>query len=150
MKISKSIRNEKGFVLVEVLVALALTGIIATAFLLAIATGLKAILLADERTTAESLARSQMEDIKNELYIDYSEGAPLHGVYSTTSTPIGEGYSISFTVVPFDPGTGAPYDFTDVGGILVFDEDDGIQKITVAVDHQGNDVLTLEGYKVNR
>jgi prepilin-type N-terminal cleavage/methylation domain-containing protein len=144
MKISKSIRNEKGFVLVEVLVALALTGIIATAFLLAIATGLKAILLADERTTAESLARSQMEDIKNETYIIYSDDP--HDVYSTTGTPIGEGYSISFTVVPFDPGTGQPYN--EVGGIFV--QDDGIQKITVTVAHLGNDVITLEGYKVDR
>ncbi len=144
----KLVKSEKGFALVEVLVALALTGIIATAFLLAISTSSKAILVADERTTAESLARSQMEDIKNELYINYSEGVPLHGVYITTVTP--PNYSIGFTVVPFDPGTGNPYGFTDVGGILVFDDDDGIQKITVTVYHQGNDVITLEGYKVNR
>jgi prepilin-type N-terminal cleavage/methylation domain-containing protein len=142
MEMMKLVKNEKGFALVEVLVALALTGIIATAFLLAISTSSKAILVADERTTAESLARSQMEDIKNELYIDYSSDP--HGVYITTGTPAV--YSISFTVVPFDPGTGNPYN--EVGGIFV--RDDGIQKITVTVAHQGNDVLTLEGYKVNR
>ncbi|MEE9583210.1 MAG: type II secretion system protein [Dehalococcoidales bacterium] len=138
----KLVKSEKGFALVEVLVALALTGIIATAFLLAISTSSKAILVADERTTAESLARSQMEDIKNEPYIDYSSDP--HGVYTTTVTPAG--YTISFAVVPFDPGTGNPYN--EVGGIFV--RDDGIQKITVTVAHQGNDVITLEGYKVNR
>ncbi len=139
---AKLARNEKGFALVEVLVALALMGIIAAAFLLAIATSSKAILVADERTTAESLARSQMEDIKNQPYIDYSSDP--HGVYITTSTP--PNYTISFAVVPFDPGTGQPYN--EVGGIFV--QDDGIQKITVTVAHLGNDVITLEGYKVNR
>ncbi len=139
----KLMKNEKGFALVEVLVALALTGIIATAFLLAISTSSKAILVADERTTAESLARSQMEDIKNEPYIVYSSDP--HGVYVTTVTPAG--YTISFAVVPFDPGTGNPY--SDLGG-GIFDGDDGIQKITVTISHYGNDVLTLEGYKVDR
>ena len=135
-------KNEKGFTLIEVLVALAITSLIVVAFLMAINTAHKATFISNERTTAESLARSQMEDIKNEPYIDYSDNP--HGVYITTSTPTG--YSISFAVVPFDPGTGNPYN--EAGGIFV--KDDGIQKITVTVDHQGDDVLTLEGYKVNR
>ena len=61
-------RNEKGFSLVEVLVALALLGIIGAAFLSGLATASKSILIADERTTAESLARSQMEYVKKQDY----------------------------------------------------------------------------------
>lgn len=136
-------RNEKGFTLIEVLVALAITSLIVVAFLMAMNIAHRATFISNERTTAESLARSQMEDIKNEPYINYSD--PLHGVYVTTAYPTG--YGISFTVIPFDPGTGNPY--SDLGG-GIFDGDDGIQKIAVTVDHNGNDVLTLEGYKVDR
>ena len=135
-------RNEKGFSLIEVIIALALLGIIGIAFLSGLATASKATFIADERTTAESLARSQMEYVKNQDYIDYS--ADPHDVYGEITPPAG--YSIDSTAVPFDPDTGVPY--SETGG--VFDQDDGIQKITVTVSHNGEEVITLEGYKVNR
>jgi len=145
-------KSEKGFSLVEVLVALALLGIIGAAFLGSLATASKCILIADERTTAESLARSQMEYVKNQVYIDYSEDP--HDVYNTIDTPTGSSYSISFSIVPFDPNTGVPYTPDEEG---IFDGDDGIQKITVFIYHpydpihpDENIVITLEDYKVYR
>ncbi len=136
-------KNEKGFTLIEVMIAIALLGIIAVAFLGALATASRALVIADERTTAESLARSQMEYVKNQGYIDYS--ADPHGVYDKITTTTD--YSIDSTAVPFDPVTGQPY--SQVGGIFV--QDDGIQKITVTVSHLSKpDVITLEGYKTDR
>jgi len=135
-------KNEKGFSLIEVVIALLLMGIIGIALLIGLATASKAIFIADERATAESLARSQMEYVKNQDYIDYS--ADPHDVYDEITPPAG--YSIGSTAVPFDPVTGQPY--SEAGGIFV--QDDGIQKITVTVSHNGKEIITLEDYKVDR
>ena len=132
------IKNERGFSIVEVLVALALLGIIAVAFLGAMATASKALFIADERATAESLARSQMEYVKNQDY-DKTNDPPVYQPLSD----IPPGYSIDITAVRLDPEG----DGTVVDGEL---DDDGIQMITVAVSHHGEPVLTLEGYKVDR
>ena len=90
--IRKIIKNEKGASLVEAIIALGLLGLIATAFTMAIFISTKSIMIADERTNAESLARTQMEYVKQQEYIDndieaeyleinlvgssYSEGTP--------------------------------------------------------------------------
>jgi len=122
------IKNERGFGIVEVLVALALLGIIAIAFLGAMATASKAIFIADERTTAESLARSQMEYVKN---LAYEYEATEYGIDPNLTL---DGYTLSVAVDPLhDP------------------DDEGIQKITVTVSHHDKpEVIILEGYKVDR
>ena len=57
--------SSRGFTLIEVLIALALMGIIAIAFLSGLSTSSMALIIADEHATAESLARSQMAYVKN-------------------------------------------------------------------------------------
>jgi len=124
------IKNEKGISLIEVLIALAILGLVAAAFLSGLATASRALIIADERTTAESLARSQMEYVKEQDY-DYNDSQLYEQVDVESLTH--PGYFIS---VDADP--------------LRY-PDDGIQKITVTVDHQNKEeVITLEGYKVNR
>lgn len=114
--------------------ALALLGLIAAAFLGSLATAAQATFIADERATAESLARSQMEYVKNQTYIDYS--ADPHDVYLEITPPASSAsYNIETIVTPIDPDTG---------------QNQGIQKITVTVEHNDNQVFTLEGYKVDR
>ena len=131
--------NSKGFSLIEVIVALALLGIIGVAFFGGLATASKAIFIADERATAESLARSQMEYVKNSGYIDYS--VPDHGYYGEDLGLAVEGYSIVIEAQPIDPDTGE----------ALPSEDWGIQKITVTVGHlEKSEVIVLKDYKVDR
>ncbi len=118
------IKNEKGFSLIEVIIALALLGIIAVAVLGGLATASNTLAIADERTTAESLARSQMEYAKNQTYAA-SYTAPIPQDY------VDAGYSATIVV---NPVTGKG----------------GLQKITITIEHQGRQVITLEGYKANR
>lgn len=53
--------KEKGVTILETAVALALLGMVSTAIFFGLATTSKAVFLANERTTALSLAQSQME-----------------------------------------------------------------------------------------
>ena len=121
-------KNEKGFSLIEVVIALALLGIIGVALLSGLATASKCIYIADERATAESLARSQMESVKEQTY-------RVVGSYAIID-PSTLGYPASYAIdLAVDP----------LAGVL-----GGIQEITVTVSHYGNVIITLENYKVNR
>ena len=129
--------GEIGASLIETLVALAILGIIAIAFLSGLATASEATAITDERGTAESLARSQMEYIKSQDYINYAN--PEHEDYALITTP--DSYGMEITAVPIDSDTGQP---------LPSGEDEGLQKITVTIMHQLESVLTVEGYKADR
>jgi prepilin-type N-terminal cleavage/methylation domain-containing protein len=142
MKKVRLLKKEKGFTLIEVVLSLAILGIVASGFFVALASGSRGISMADEQATAESIARTQMEYVRDQDYIDYSEAS--HDVYTTTSTPAT--YGIVLSAVPFDPDTGQPYG--ESGGVFV--QDDGIQSITVIVVHNTVEVFTLEDYRVLR
>ncbi len=145
------IKNERGFSLIEVIIALALLGIIAVAFLGAMATASKALFIADERTTAESLARSQMEYVKSQSY------STINVDWYYTVTDLGRSSSDPPDWWDTgDPGN-PPLLSGNYAGYSVeasADEDDdnvGIQMITVTVSHHDKpEVITLEGYKVKR
>ena len=120
------IKNEKGFSLIEAIIAIAILGILAVAFLSGLATASKAIYIADERATAENLARSQMEYVKEQNY------------------SIGGSYAIiDLSAYP------ASYD-VDVAANSLAGALGGIQEIIVTISHHGNEIITLEDYKVNR
>jgi len=145
------VRGSPGFTLIEVLVALGLFAIIGIVFAGGLATASRAVITADVRTNAESLARTQMESVKQEDYVE----APDGGVHNYTKiSNIPEGYAICsldrdgdlvncevdlIVAIPWDSGTNE-----------AVDQDNGLQKITLVIRHEGRKVLTLEGYKVYR
>ena len=73
----KLMRNQKGISLIEVIIALAILGVIAVAFLGGLMTSLKAVSIADERSTAQSLSQSQMEYVKSLNYTDADPGSEV-------------------------------------------------------------------------
>lgn len=95
------------------------------------------LIVADRRATAESLARSQMESIKNQ---DYNP-APDGGIGNyTKTTDIPDGYTIwsvsrNGTVVnggSSDPVIGIPWDSGNNTDVY---EDKGLQKVTVIIKY---------------
>ena len=143
------LKSQNGFSTVEVLLAIALLGVVAVAYLSALSTSSKALMLADEQATAESLSRAQLEYVKNQEYINYLEAG--HAEYQLISipTPYTEVYSISdpITVKSLDPynydaGT-QQYDELYSG-----EEDKGLQEITVHIYHQSKLVLETSAYKM--
>jgi len=153
-KVIKALRgSSRGVTLIEVLIAMALFGIIAVAFAGGLGTASRAALIGDIRTNAESLVRREMEYIKSQ---DYS-AAPWD--YEVTHVYRSRTYSdrptwwdadnprllsneyAGYTVQVETEALDDPYN----GGTL-----EDIQKITVIVRHEGEEVITLESYKVNR
>jgi len=143
--------RSRGFSLIEVLIAMVLMGIIAIAVLGALSTASLTLIAADKRATAESLARSQMEYVKNQEY----SLAPTDGVGNYTKipgVPAGAGYSIcscNRTDQPVncgagDPVIGVPW---DSGNNTAASKDVGLQRIKLVIKHDGKVVITLEGYK---
>ena len=150
--------------------ALALLGIIAVTFLAAINVASRAILIADERTTAESLAKSQMEAIKEQDYIeDVIVGDEVYAIYSPIDTSeehpsfnIGSIIEVAGEQVAVGDIIGIPWN----SGPLVLEPgagtpasiDEGLQRVKLIVCNNGEDVevsledyvIILEDYKVDR
>jgi prepilin-type N-terminal cleavage/methylation domain-containing protein len=126
-------RSEKGFTLLEVVIAIALMGIVGVAIFTGLSNASKALSIADERATAESIARTQMEYVKR---------LPYSGNYTADSTSIPADYTANINVAPV----------SDNQTIRT-----GIQKIVVTIYHNVSGVnkpifttnnSTLEDYKV--
>lgn len=128
-RLSRFIHGESGITLLETVIAVAILGTTAAAFLSGVAHSSKGVYTADVQATAESLARSQMEWAKN---ASYSYNATS---YSTTPIPTTEDY-INYSA--------------NITTESLHEPDDGIQKITVTITCSGETVYTLEGYKVDR
>ena len=120
--------NEKGFSLLETITALALFSIISFGFLTGLFTMTKATVVAKDRTVAENLARNELEYVKT---LSYQYGAEYYQVSPALVVP--PGWIVNPPVVS-----------------LVNESDNGVQKVTVTVKHNGEPVLSLFTYKVDR
>ena len=127
-------RGQKGFTLVEVLLALAIVAITVTALGGVLAMSSKILNLANSDETARDYAQAQMENIQKQDYIPINDNTTHNNLYSALSGPASGGYTLSSTATPVDEGNGTS-------------TDTGMQKITVTVN-QGSDILfTLTSYK---
>jgi prepilin-type N-terminal cleavage/methylation domain-containing protein len=118
-----SMKDERGFTLIEVVITIAVFSIIALAFVYAFSTGQRILSITDERQTAISLAKSQMEYVKK---LDYAS--------SYTPAPIPPEYA-GFKVV------------NPITGESITGRDENIQKIVVIVKYHDKEVIRLEDYK---
>lgn len=123
-KVKVWIRDERGLGLVESLAAVAVLGVTVVAFVVALSTGSIAVRESDQEAVAQSLVRSQLEYIKNYPY------DPAATTYPKVAEL--EGYDISVEVSPIP------------------DTDTDIQQVTVTISRDGEEILTVEDYKVNR
>lgn len=117
-------RDEMGLGLVEALIALAILSTSVIAFASALSTGTLAVGEQDKEVVAQGLAQTQLEYTKSCIF---SPGAVTYPAVSAPS-----GYAVNVNVSPV-PGAGLD-----------------IQKITVSVLRDGQNVLTVQDYKVNR
>jgi len=109
----KLVSGQKGTTLIEVLIAIAILGMIAVPFLTALSTSSRALIIADERTTAESLVRSQMEYVKSQEY-------DADGYAKIADIPVG--YDVYLNVTELVPG---------------------LQKITVTVERNNDKLVLI-------
>ncbi len=121
-------RSEKGMSLIETAAALAILGIVAVAYLSGIGTSLKSTTVAKRQATAQSLVISEIEYVKKYTY-----------QYSASEYPL-------------DPALDIPLGWSVPPPVvgLVHATDDGIQKVTVKAEYNGNEILSMVTYKVNR
>jgi len=128
MNSSSIYRQEKGTSLLETLLALAITGVVAVTFLSGLATGSRASITSDEQITGECLARSQVEYVKNLLY---QPGATEYPVSPDLIIPVG------WSVLP-------------ASAVALDTPENGRQRITVTVQRNGATIFTMSAYKIDR
>jgi type II secretory pathway pseudopilin PulG len=161
--------SSRGIALIEVLLAIALLGVISVALMSALATATNVLITADERTTTESLARRQMEYVKNQGYNPasvlnnnnptYQKISDIPEDYSVWSLNRTGGIVADIVGIPWDSESNKPVD-----------TDKGLQKIALVIKHKDkenqikviftfindnpywadNAQITLEAYKVDR
>jgi len=112
-------QRQAGFTPLEVVVSVAILGSISVTFLTGLSTISASTQRIDDRQVAKNLAENQMEYLKGQAYASSYTTAPLPAEDA--------GYTATIDIVPMQDGN--------------------IQKITVTILHQGEFILTLEGYK---
>jgi len=135
-KLRKTVRGgSRGFSMLEVVIAIALLGIIAVSVLTALQTAALALISADQRATAESIARTQMEWVRYSEYDDVlEEGHPEYSLDPQIENIRPPDFSVVTTAIRLNKDA-------------ILDDDDGIQEITVTVSHGDRVVVILKDYK---
>jgi len=128
------IKEQKGFSLIEALVAASILTAIGVVFMGAMFTGYRVVGVLDEQQQAEILVRSQLEDIKSATYQE-------SGIYLVT-VDLPPQYSMDITS-GYPSCIGTPDNCT----VLVTDT---LQEVTVSVYHGGKPVLSVACYKAKQ
>jgi type II secretory pathway pseudopilin PulG len=123
-RVKNRAQGQRGLGLVETLVAVAILGTSVVAFVAALSAGSIAVGEQDKEVVAQSLAQTQLEYTKSYPY------DPEATTYPIVDTP--EDYVIAVNVASIP------------------DTDADIQKITVTISRESENLITVEDYKVNR
>ena len=150
----KHFNTQKGFILIEALMAVLILGIVGLMALQALMLANKAVLLSDIRTTAESLSRTQMEEIKHVAYNNGYQAAVNGEAQYSKILDIPSGFYLFSEKYNGSTDKGAKIiaiAWTSSSGKQL--NDTGLEKIVLYVYH-GNSletskyILTLEGYVI--
>ena len=125
----RKFNEQRGLVLLESLVALVILGLTAAAFMGGLSTVFRAGGVSDELSTAESLAASQLERLRDTAY---SYNATAYAAAAIPAAAGDEGYTVNITAAALNS------------------PDDGVQRLTVSIARQGETVYTVTHYKVDR
>jgi len=134
-RLPKLLQAEHGATLVEELMTVAIISFGIVILVAMITTGVVGVRTVDDKVLAESLARSQLEVIKDAAY----EADPGTSPYPSV-TPI-SGYIVSVSLEYWNAGSGS---FTPT------QRNDGLQKITVTVSAGGTNIVQTAAFKVDR
>jgi Tfp pilus assembly protein PilV len=137
----------RGQLLIEVLIALALMGVIAVVFIGAMYTALQSARIADERSIALTLAQSEIEYVKRQPFSDI-EWAYTVDTTDSYSTPGMEPSWWSEAQPP--PLSGADFVGYSVSISGLNTDFTGIRKVTAIARHHGEPVITLENFERDR
>jgi len=134
------VKEEQGFTLVEVLVAILLLATLTAALATGFVTASKVLLRNDVRQIAQNLATYEMESVKNQPYQEVATPAYAVAAIPSPQTTI---YTATITATngtdatAFNPSA-SPSQARDIK----------LQKITVKIFKSGSLIYTLDGYKV--
>ncbi len=129
-------RGQRGFSLLEVLIAVGILGMIGVAFLNGLTTASNAVAVSQERVIAESLAKSQLEHIKAQDYISVEEYVSANCSYEEIDIPddlVGK-YEIEIIIDP-------DYIIAPAGGGFE------LQSITVVIRRNGEAIMRMSSYR---
>jgi prepilin-type N-terminal cleavage/methylation domain-containing protein len=139
---SSFVSCQHGISLLEVLVALAIFGVIAVVFINGMITGNQGLEVSQERVAAESLAKSQVESIKNEDYISVLNygGANRYTVIEVPDHLASAGYTIEIN----NPEIAVVDGDNMTAGRAGFE----LQSISTVIKRNGSVKLTITSYRV--
>lgn len=138
-------QGQRGFGMIEILVAVAILGVIGSVFVSAVGTGLGVVNRIDAQVTAQNLIRTQLESIRSEAWF-----LPPSAPYTI---PPGNDSGV-YQVPP--PGITLPTGYTMTVEIAEYCDDSGcrpieeIQLITAKVSRDGRFVFKISDLKVLR
>ena len=134
-KLQIQLQNEKGATLVEELVTIAIIGMGIVILVVMITTGTLGVRRVDDDVRAQSLARSQIELIKDAPYETDPTTSPYPSVVGIS------GYTVSLDFEYWNASTGS---FQSSW------RNDGLQKITVTVSSGATQLAQVSEFKVDR